>query len=96
MLRSLELRARISNNTAKAPRKAAMVTPKVDHSDSVLTDRPVAVPSKTTKATPRLAPLLMPSREGSARGLRKRVCIRRPDTDRPMPASSAVMACGRR
>ena len=67
MLLSLELSARMSNSTAKAPKKAATVTPKVDHNAKVLTDRPVAVPSNTTKATPRLEPLLMPKREGSAK-----------------------------
>ena len=96
MLRSLELSARISKSTAKAPKKAATVTPKVDHKAKVLTDSPVAVPNNTTKATPRLDPLLIPNREGSAKGLRNRVCIKRPETESPMPANNAVIACGRR
>ena len=97
MLLSLELRARMSSSTAKAPRKAAMVTPKVDHSDIVLTEMPPKLPvSSTTNATPRLEPLLMPNSDGSAKGLRNKVCINKPETDNPMPASSAVMACGRR
>ena len=96
MLRSLELKARMSSNTAKAPTKAATVMPKVDHMDSVLTDSPVAVPNKTTMATPRLEPLLIPNKEGSAKGLRNNVCIKRPDTESPMPANKAVMAWGRR
>ncbi len=96
MLRSLELSARMRSSTAKAPTKAATVTPKVDHSDNVLTDNPVAVPNRMTSATPRLEPLLMPSRDGSAKGLRNSVCIKRPDTESPMPTNSAVIACGKR
>ena len=86
----------MSKSTAKAPKKAATVTPKVDHNANVLTDSPVAVPNKMTKATPRLEPLLMPNREGSAKGLRNKVCIKRPEIESPMPANSAVMACGKR
>ena len=85
-------KARMSNSTAKAPKKAATVTPNVDHKANVLTDSPVAVPSKMTKATPRLEPLLMPKSDGSAKGFRNKVCIKRPETESPMPAKSAVMA----
>ena len=56
---------------------------------------PPRVPdSRTTKATPMLAPELMPSTEGPASGLRNTVCIWSPLTDSPAPATRAVSACG--
>ena len=97
MLFSRELSARMSNSTRKAPAKAARVTPMVDHPGSVLTAMPLRCPvSSTTKATPRLAPLEIPKMDGSAKGLRNKVCISKPDTESPMPASKAVTACGNR
>lgn len=50
----------------------------------------------TTKATPILAPELMPSTDGPAKGLRKTVCICKPLTESPAPATNAVSACGTR
>ena len=58
---------------------------------------PPMLPEKsTTKATPILAPELIPNTEGPARGLRNTVCICKPLTDRPAPATKAVNACGKR
>ena len=53
-------------------------------------------PSNITKATPRLAPVLIPNIEGPASGLRNTVCICRPLTDSPAPATNAVNAWGTR
>ena len=93
MLFSLELSARMSSNTRNAPAKAAMVTPMVDHPGIALTAVPLRCPvSNTTMATPNPAPLEMPKMEGSAKGFLKRVCIKSPERDRPMPASKAVIA----
>ena len=49
-----------------------------------------------TSATPRWAPLSMPSTEGPASGLRKAVCSNRPLTDRAAPHIRAVTAWGMR
>ena len=57
---------------------------------------PIAPDSNTTQATPRLAPELMPNTEGPASGLRNTVCICRPLTDSPAPATNAVNAWGTR
>ena len=64
-------------------------------------ENPGATPTKlpersTTKATPILAPELMPSTDGPAKGLRKTVCICKPLTESPAPATNAVSACGTR
>ena len=62
---------------------------------SLLRATPPMLPeSKTTQATPRLAPELIPSTDGPARGLRNTVCIRRPLTASPAPAIIAVRDCG--
>ena len=49
-----------------------------------------------TIATPTLAPLVIPSIDGPARGLRKVVCNSRPETARLAPQSVAVMVWGTR
>ena len=49
-----------------------------------------------TSATPRPAPLFIPSTSGPARGLLKSVCSMRPATEIAAPAKSATTACGRR
>ena len=85
-------RKTISDITSMAPKMAAMVMavlpimPKLDRAVP-----PMAPLSNTTKATPRLAALEMPSTEGPARGLRKTVCISSPATDKPAPQAMAVM-----
>src|SRR6188768_2920127 len=56
--------------------------------------RAAAAPPRTTSATPRLAPELMPSTNGSASGLRNSVCISSPATASAAPASTAVAAGG--
>ena len=50
--------------------------------------------SRITQATPKLAPELIPSTEGPARGFLNTVCISKPATDSPAPANMAVRACG--
>ena len=57
---------------------------------------PILPDNKTTKATPKLAPELIPNTEGPANGLRNTVCICKPLTANPAPATMAVNACGTR
>ena len=54
------------------------------------------LPHIVTNATPRLAPEDTPNIYGPASGLRKRVCIMSPATDREAPAKTAVIILGRR
>ena len=56
----------------------------------------VPAPASMTKATPKLAPELIPSMEGSAKGLLNVVCNISPDAASAIPQRRAVMACGRR
>ena len=55
---------------------------------------PKALPPKIKKATPRLAPLLIPKTNGPASGFLKSVCIINPATARPLPVSTAAKAFG--
>ena len=47
-----------------------------------------------TKATPKLAPELIPNTNGPANGLRNNVCINNPDIPNPEPTNTAVKAFG--
>ena len=78
---------RMAQAPAIAPATVAMYPPK----------EPTVPPKASiTRATPRLAPSLIPRMDGPARGLWKRVCSSRPLTARAAPASRAVAAWGRR
>ena len=58
---------------------------------------PDPIPSnKTTRATPKLAPALIPNIPESAKGLRNVVCNNNPDTAIAPPVKRAVIACGKR
>ena len=45
-------------------------------------------------AAPKLAPELIPSTKGPARGFRNKVCIKSPLSESPPPTKMAVMAFG--
>ena len=82
---------RISIKTAKAPMMAATdiaASPKYPRRLSATP--PILPESNTTKATPKAEPLLIPSTDGPANGLRKTVCICKPLTANPAPATIAV------
>ena len=83
----------IINNTAKAPPNAAITIAISPNSAIVpLICKPATPPSNTNKATPKLAPALIPSTEGPAKGLLKVVCNNSPAILNPMPTEIAVMA----
>ena len=87
----------ISAITDKAPITAANESATSPIYPSLLSATPPNAPdSNTTKATPRLAPELIPSTEGPASGLRNTVCICKPLMESPAPATKAVRACGTR
>lgn len=91
----LLLNPNISIKTKVAPTKAEILTPMFAHNPNDDKADPPKMPvNKIVIATPRPAPLLMPSMDGSASGFLNKVCIKSPDTDKAAPAKSAVMACG--
>ena len=49
---------------------------------------------KITKATPKLAPELIPKTKGPAKGFLKSVCMSKPEIPKPEPTKIAVMAFG--
>lgn len=82
-------------STKVAPKKAATLTPILDHNPKEDNALPPKTPvNKIVIATPNPAPLLIPNIEGSARGFLNKVCIKSPATDKAAPAKSAVTACG--
>lgn len=87
------LKPNISIKTKVAPKKAAILTPMLDHNPKLDNALPPKMPvNKIVMATPNPAPLLIPSIEGSARGFLNNVCIKSPATDRAAPDKSAVIA----
>ena len=87
-IRRLTLSSTLS--TTSAPNKA----------ESTVSVKPVKTETLPTtimaRAAPRAAPALMPSREGSASGLRKSVCVKSPLPPRAAPESAAVRAMVKR
>ena len=79
---------------AAVRRKMANIAPAIAADAVARSVAPAAVRSMTAAPSP--APALMPRMEGSARGLRKSVCITSPPTASAAPESSAVHAAGRR
>ena len=85
------------NSTRPAPKLAATTMPKSLSSPRPASKVPPVAPMVSTiRATPRLAPELMPRTNGPASGLRNRVCICSPLTLRADPARTAVTALGSR
>jgi hypothetical protein len=83
----------IRNITAPAPAQAAATRiqlPRPARLSGVIIDEKPRI----TKATPRLAPELIPSISGPAIGFLKTVCICKPLNDNAMPTVNAVIAFG--
>ena len=77
---------------AKAPATAAIDIAISPNNPILISAVPPTLPeSRIIKATPKLAPELIPSSEGPAKGLRNSVCICNPLMDNPAPAIKAVM-----
>ena len=81
--------AEIPSTRAVTAREPTAAAPRVPN-------RPKPRPASMDNATAKLAPLLMPSTKGPARGFWKTVWSERPDTERATPASSAAATRGRR
>lgn len=81
------------DNTKKAPKLAAMGSDKLE-SEFVSNAPPKIEDPKIKIATPKLAPEEMPKTKGPAKGFLNRVCINKPQTDKPEPTKIAVIALG--
>ena len=90
---------RITANDPAAPRADAAIMPAFPRLPKSLRKLPpvfCCANARTTTATPNPAPELTPRIEGSANGLRNKVCISKPLTANAAPASAAVQAFGKR
>ena len=80
-------------STKKAPRLAANARPKLENAILATLPEKIETP-KTNRATPKLAPELIPNTNGPANGFLNKVCINKPQIDNPEPTNTAVMALG--
>lgn len=86
-----------TNNTANKIRKLpklAAITILHFEINTVANTPPNSPEPKITKATPRLAPELIPKTNGPANGFLNNVCIRSPEIPKPDPTKIAVKAFG--
>ena len=81
-----------AESTKKAPKLAAIGN---DQTEIVeLNKNPKAELPKIRIATPKLAPEEIPKTKGPANGFLNKVCINKPEIDKPEPTKIAVMAFG--
>ena len=80
-----KIKARTATAPASAPRKTEKKPDRLKTPAARLLP-----PAITTRATPRLAPELIPRIEESARGLLNTVCSINPETERAAPQSKAA------
>ncbi len=92
---TLEETNKTAKSTRKLPKLAAITILHLEISNEVNIPPKIPEPNMT-KATPRLAPELIPNTKGPARGFLKRVCINSPEIPKPDPTKIAVKALGRR
>ena len=84
-----------SNKTKKLPKLAA-ITKLHLLIKNVAKNPPKTELPKITKATPRLAPEVIPKTNGPAKGFLNKVCINKPEIPKPEPTKMAVIALGKR
>jgi len=82
-------------STRTLPRLAAVTSPQLETKNEAAAPLKKELP-RINKATPRLAPELIPKTKGPARGFLNKVCINNPETPNPLPTITAVMAFGNR
>ena len=82
-----------ANNTKKLPKLAAITMLHLDIKNKEKTPPKTEEP-KITKATPKLAPELIPKTKGPANGFLNKVCIKSPEMPKPEPTKMAVIAFG--
>ncbi len=84
-----------NSKTKKLPMLAAITKLHFDNRNVARNPPKIPLP-KITKATPRLAPEVIPKTKGPAKGFLNNVCINKPETPKPEPTKIAVMAFGKR
>lgn len=90
---TLEETTKTASSTKKLPKLAAITTLHLEINNEA--NIPPNIPDpKITKATPRLAPELIPKTKGPANGFLNKVCINNPEMPNPEPTRMAVMALG--
>jgi len=82
-------------STKKAPKLAARAIPILEKASAAKLP-PKSENPKIKMATPKLAPELIPSTNGPARGFLNKVCINKPLMERPEPTRMAVSDLGKR
>ena len=84
-----------ANKTKKLPKLAAITILHLEIKKLAKTP-PNNPEPKITKATPKLAPELIPRTNGPANGFLNKVCINKPEMPKPEPTKMAVKALGKR
>ena len=84
-----------ANNTKKLPKLAAITMLHFEIKNVIKTPPKIEEPIMT-KATPKLAPELIPNTKGPANGFLNNVCINNPEIPKPEPTNMAVIAFGKR
>ena len=85
--------AKTANNTRKLPRLAAMTI--LHFEIKVVAKNPPKRPDpKIIRATPKLAPDVIPKTKGPANGFLNKVCINNPEIPSPEPTKIDVTALG--
>lgn len=82
-----------AKSTKKLPKLAAITILHLEIKNDVNTP-PKKPEPKITKATPKLAPELIPRTKGPANGFLNKVCISNPEIPNPEPTKIAVNAFG--
>ena len=82
-----------ANNTKKLPKLAA-ITKLHFEINNVVKNPPNIEDPRITKATPKLAPKVIPSTNGPANGFLNKVCMSNPEMPNPDPTKIAVKAFG--
>lgn len=90
---TLEETTKTANNTKKLPKLAAITIAHFEIKSVAKTPPKIPEP-KITKATPKLAPELIPRTNGPANGFLNSVCINNPEMPNPEPTKIAVRAFG--
>lgn len=93
--RTLDDTSMTAKSTKKLPKLAAITMLHFDISKDVKIP-PKKPDPKITKATPKLAPELIPRTNGPASGFLNKVCINNPEIPNPEPTKMAVKALGKR
>ncbi len=90
---TLEDTIKTVNNTRKLPKLAAITKLHLEIK-SVAKKPPKTDDPIINKATPKLAPEVIPKTNGPASGFRNKVCINNPEIPKPEPTKIAVKAFG--